>query len=81
MTINGDLIIADSADKVSLDNVKVTGRIVIRGGADAVGIKNTTTGKGVLVSSPNGAGGDLGIGRQRRHCDREVRSVPVRLGK
>lgn len=55
MTINGDLIIADSADKVSLDNVKVTGRIVIRGGAAAVGIKNTTTGKGVLVSSPNGA--------------------------
>lgn len=55
MTINGDLIIADSADKVSLDNVKVTGRIVIRGGADAVGIKDTTTGKGVLVSSPNGA--------------------------
>ena len=55
MTINGDLIIADSADKVSLDNVKVTGRIVIRGGADAVGIKNTTAGKGVLVSSPNGA--------------------------
>lgn len=55
MTINGDLIIADSADKVSLDNVKVTGRIVIRGGADAVGIKDTTAGKGVLVSSPNGA--------------------------
>ena len=55
MTINGDLIIADSADKVSLDGVKVTGRIVIRGGADAVGIKNTTAGKGVLVSSPNGA--------------------------
>ena len=55
MTINGDLIIADSADKASLDNVKVTGRIVIRGGADAVGIKDTTTGKGVLVSSPNGA--------------------------
>lgn len=55
MTINGDLIIADSADKVSLDNVKVTGRIVIRGGAAAVSIKNTTAGKGVLVSSPNGA--------------------------
>lgn len=55
MTINGDLIIADSVDKASLDNVKVTGRIVIRGGADAVGIKDTTTGKGVLVSSPNGA--------------------------
>lgn len=51
MTINGDLIIADSADKVSLDNVKVTGRIVIRGGADAVSIKDTTAGKGVLVSS------------------------------
>lgn len=55
MTINGDLIIADSADKVSLDNVKVTGRIVIRGGADVVGIKDTAAGKGVLVSSPNGA--------------------------
>ncbi|WP_443600342.1 penicillin-binding Tp47 domain C-containing protein [Agathobaculum sp.] len=55
MTINGDLIIADSADKASLDNVKVTGRIVIRGGADAVSIKDTTAGKGVLVSSPNGA--------------------------
>ena len=55
MTINGDLIIADSADKVSLDNVKVTGRIVIRGGADAVGIKDSKAGKGVLVSSPNGA--------------------------
>lgn len=55
LTINGDLIIADSADKVSLDNVKVTGRIVIRGGADAVSIKDTTAGKGVLVSSPNGA--------------------------
>ena len=54
-TINGDLIIADSADKASLDNVKVTGRIVIRGGADAVSIKDTTAGKGVLVSSPNGA--------------------------
>ena len=55
VTINGDLIIADSADKVSLDNVKVTGRIVIRGGADKVSITNTTTGKGVLVNSPNGA--------------------------
>lgn len=55
MIINGDLIIADSADKVSLDGVKVTGRIVIRGGADAVSIKDTTAGKGVLVSSPNGA--------------------------
>ena len=55
LTINGDLIIADSADKVSLDNVKVTGRIVIRGGADAVSIKDTTAGKGELVSSPNGA--------------------------
>ena len=55
MTINGDLIIADSADKVSLDNVKVTGRIVIRGGADKVSITSTTTGKGVLVNSPNSA--------------------------
>ncbi len=55
MTINGDLIIADSADKASLDGVTVTGRIVIRGGADAVSIKDSKAGKGVLVSSPNGA--------------------------
>ncbi len=66
VTINGDLIIADSADKVSLDNVKVTGRIVIRGGANSVSATNTTTGKGVLVDSPNGAaslsvsGGSIG---------------------
>lgn len=51
MTINGDLIIADSADKASLDGVTVTGRIVIRGGADAVSIKDSKAGKGVLVSS------------------------------
>ena len=55
MTINGDLIIADSADKASLDGVTVTGRIVIRGGADAVSIKDSKAGKGVLVSNPNGA--------------------------
>lgn len=66
MTINGDLIIADSADKASLDGVTVTGRIVIRGGADAVSIKDSKAGKGVLVSSPNGAaaisvsGGSIG---------------------
>ena len=67
MTINGDLIIADSADKASLDGVTVTGRIVIRGGADAVSIKDSKAGKGVLVSSPNGAaaisvsGGSVGM--------------------
>lgn len=55
MTINGDLIIADSADKVSLDGVKVTGRIVIRGASTEASLKNCSAGKGVLVSSPNGA--------------------------
>lgn len=55
MTINGDLIIADSADKVSLDNVKVTGRIVIRGASTEASLKNCSAGKGVLVSNPNGA--------------------------
>ena len=55
MTINGDLIIADSADKVSLDNVKVTGRIVIRGASTEASLKNSSAGKGVLVSNPNGA--------------------------
>lgn len=55
MTINGDLIIADSADKVSLDGVKVSGRIVIRGASTEASLKNSSAGKGVLVSNPNGA--------------------------
>lgn len=55
VTVNGDLIIADGADKVSLDGVKVTGRIVIRGGSTETAIKDSTAGKGVLVSNPNGA--------------------------
>ena len=55
MTINGDLIIADGGDKVSLDGVKVTGRIVIRGASTEASLKNCSAGKGVLVSNPNGA--------------------------
>lgn len=55
MTINGDLIIADGADRVSLDGVKVTGRIVIRGASTEASLKNCSAGKGALVSNPNGA--------------------------
>lgn len=55
VTVNGDLIIADGADKVSLDGVKVTGRIVIRGASTEASLKNCFAGKGALVSNPNGA--------------------------
>lgn len=64
MTINGDLIIADGADKVSLDGVKVTGRIVIRGASTEASLKNSSAGKGVLVSNPNGRGFALGFRRR-----------------
>ena len=36
LTVHGDLILADGAANVSLDNVRVTGRIVIRGGGEGV---------------------------------------------
>lgn len=35
VTVKGDLVIADGAQRVKLDNVKVEGRILVRGGAMA----------------------------------------------
>ena len=50
-TINGDLILADGAAQADLTNVTVTGRILIRGGADGVTFGNTSAGRGIIVRS------------------------------
>lgn len=52
VTVKGDLVIADGAQRVKLDNVKVEGRILVRGGADGVEFSKTTAGKGVLAVHP-----------------------------
>ena len=57
-TVDGNLIVrADGASLsgVTVDGVKVTGRIVIRGASTEASLKNCSAGKGVLVSNPNGA--------------------------
>ncbi len=55
-TINGDLIIGDGvgAGDINLTNVKVTGRILFRGGEGKVTLKNTTVGQNVIVHDVNG---------------------------
>lgn len=50
-TIKGDLILADGAAQADLTNVTVTGRILIRGGADGVTFGNTSAGRGIIVHS------------------------------
>ena len=50
-TINGDLIIADGVSQIDLSNVTVTGRILLRGGADGVTFGNTSAGRGIIVHS------------------------------
>ncbi len=54
-TINGDLVLGDGVGRgfVKLSNVKVTGRILIRGG-DKVTFKNVTAGEGIVVKNLNG---------------------------
>ncbi len=52
VTVKGDLVIADGAQRVKLDNVKAEGRILVRGGADGVEFSKTTAGKGVLAVHP-----------------------------
>ena len=50
LTVNGDLIIADGAENIKLDNVKVTGRIIIRGSADKVkSTGSTSAAKGMIT--------------------------------
>lgn len=50
-TINGDLIIADGVSQIDLSNVTVTGRILLRGGADGVTFGNTSAGKGITANT------------------------------
>lgn len=54
-TINGDLVLGDGVGKgyANITNVKVTGRILIRGG-DKVTFKNVTAGEGIVVKNVNG---------------------------
>ncbi len=50
-TINGDLILADGVTQADLTNVTVTGRILLRGGANGVIFGNTKAGKGIIAHS------------------------------
>ncbi len=56
VTVNGDLVLGDGVGKgsVTLENVKILGRILCRGGEDKVTIKDTTTTGGVVVKDVNG---------------------------
>lgn len=55
ITVKGDIIIADGvdADSIVLDNVKVEGRLVVRGGSD-VSLTNGTTAASTVVAAPAG---------------------------
>jgi len=56
VVINGDLIIGDGvgAGDVNLTNVKVSGRILFRGGEGKVTLKKTTVGEYIVVHDVNG---------------------------
>jgi hypothetical protein len=55
LNIDGDLIFADGVnqDKVVLDNVKVAGRLIIRGGADSIEIKSSKISEGITIKNNN----------------------------
>ncbi len=55
LVINGDLIIADGVgrDSITLENVKVSGRILFRGGGTAK-LTKTTVGEFVIIHDVNG---------------------------
>lgn len=56
MTIEGDLILGDGVGfgKVNLINVTIKGRLLCRGGEDAVKLTNTTVGEIVVIKDVNG---------------------------
>ena len=54
MTFNGDLLIADGAENIKLDNVKVTGRIIIRGSADKVKTTGSTSAAKGMITVKDG---------------------------
>ncbi len=55
LNIDGDLIFADGVnqDKVVLDNVKVAGRLIIRGGANSSEIKSSKISEGITIKNNN----------------------------
>lgn len=55
ITVKGDVIIADGVDagSIVLDNVKIGGRLVVRGGAEA-SLTNGTTASETVVAKPAG---------------------------
>ena len=54
LTVNGDLIIADGAENIKLDNVRVTGRIIIRGSADKVKTTGSTSAAKGMITVKDG---------------------------
>ena len=54
LTVNGDLIIADGAENIKLDNVNVTGRIIIRGSADKVKTSGSTSAAKGMITVKDG---------------------------
>ena len=54
LTVNGDLIIADGAENIKLDDVKVTGRIIIRGSADKVKTTGSTSAAKGMITVKDG---------------------------
>lgn len=64
MTVHGDLILADGADKVVLENVEVKGRILVRGGSGEVIIRNSKAEKEIIVSNSHGTATILAEGSQ-----------------
>lgn len=53
-TIKGDIIIADQADKVTLDKINIEGRLVVRGAAERLTLSESQA-KSVIVNSPGAA--------------------------
>ena len=55
ITVNGDLILGDGVgtSKITLTNITIKGRLLVRGAAQ-ITLKDVTTGKGVVVKNVNG---------------------------
>jgi len=55
ITVNGDLILGDGVGTsvITLTNIDIKGRLLVRGAAQ-ITLKNVTTGKGVVVKNVNG---------------------------
>ncbi len=56
VTVNGDLILGDGVGTgdITLNKVKITGRLLARGGSGKVTLKETSVGESVVVNNVNG---------------------------